>query len=111
VGQEYVKRTSVLIAATRKPVYHDLRYSATGREFTLEVGRLAALQASLESDAWHVAIRNRFANVFRHTYESDDLFLGARDELLEPLVINALEALLSGKEQPADERGRRVSRR
>ena len=108
VAKDYVKGTSALIAATRKRVHHNLHYWTIGQGFTLEVGCWLALQARLECDTWHVATRDRFANVSHHTYESDDLFLAAKDDLLEPLVTNALEALVSGREQPADDRGRHV---
>ena len=70
------------------------------------MGHWPALQVDLVSDKWHVTLRNRLRNVILFTFPTDDALLSAKDELLEPLVANALSALNGGKELPTDDRGR-----
>jgi hypothetical protein len=53
-----------------------------------------------------VTLRNRLRNVLRFTFASDDALLDAKDDLLEPLVANAVRALENGSERPADRSGR-----
>ncbi|HLW60964.1 MAG TPA: hypothetical protein VKV57_13745 [bacterium] len=103
VAQEYLKRAETLITATRMRVHHYLRYSSTGLQFTLEIGHYPMVQATLGSDGWDVIVRNQGKDLSHHTYRSDQDFLEAKDGLLEPLVDSALEALVSGKEPPAED--------
>lgn len=106
-AEAYYARTQALIAATGKPIYHAVHDARTGPGFALDVGRWPALQVDLVADTWCVTVRNRLRNVFRVTFATDDALLSAKDDILEPLVANALAALERGSESPADDRGRR----
>jgi len=112
-AEAYRQGTAARISATQTPIHHALQYSTTRQGFALEVGRWPALQADLISDTWHVTLRNRLRSVFRFTFDSDNALLEAKNDLLEPLVANALKALEDGSERPADEheRGNRTVRK
>jgi hypothetical protein len=107
VGQAYLERTETLIGATNERIYHHLRYSTHGTAagFTLEVGHYL-LEARIEY-GWEVTVRNHGTGMSNLRYSSDAALVGAMDELLEPLVAGALEALMSGEEPPTpDAQGR-----
>jgi hypothetical protein len=105
VGQAYFKRAETLVSATNALIYHNLRYSTRGTAtgFTLEVGHYPLVQAWIEGGGWYVTVRSRGTGLSHAGYSSDDAFLAAMDELLEPLVASALEALASGVEPPASD--------
>lgn len=103
VGQAYLKRAETLIGATNERIYHHLRFSVPGATsgFTLEVGRYPFVQAWIEGEGWYVTVRSRGTGLSHSRYASNEAFLGAMDELMEPLVASALEALARGKERQA----------
>ncbi|HLJ59282.1 MAG TPA: hypothetical protein VKZ50_06095 [bacterium] len=105
VGQVYLKRAETLIRATNARIYHRLRHSAPGTTegFTLEVGHYPFVQAWIEGEGWYVTVRSRRDGLSHFRYASNQAFLDAMDDLLEPLVASALEALASGVERPAPE--------
>ena len=107
-GQAYLQRVMDFVAVTQMHVYHELSYSlpGTGPGFTLHVGRSAFVQARLRANGWQVTTRNVFAGLSDYDYPSDEAFLQAKDELLEPLVAGAIVALAGGAEEPdSDARG------
>ena len=108
-GQAYLKRAETLIEATNARIYHLLRYAEPEETlgvtleagFTLGVGRYPVMQAMMNGDGWDVTVYNRGTKPFTRAYASDDAFGSAMDDLLEPLVASALEAVVSGAEIPA----------
>lgn len=72
----------------------------TAPGFTLQVGYYPLVKATVDGNGWHVTVRDR-AGLSNDTYPSDEAFLAKMDELLEPLVKGAFQALVSGVEPPA----------
>lgn len=107
-GRAWLRRAETLIEATNARIYHDIRYAEPGQcesftlevSFTLGVGRYSVMQATMKGDGWDVIVHDHHELITR-AYASDDAFCGAMDELLEPLVASALEAIAGGTEIPA----------
>ncbi len=97
-------------AATKARIYLESGRGASGIQFHLLVGRLSVLSAQLGSSEWHITIRARRGQSRNHKYTTDEKFLNAKDSLLEPLIVEALEALYRGEEDPGPESDKWVPR-
>ncbi len=103
--EQYSKRAAELRDAGGFSIHAATEPLGDGEGFRIRMGRLYSLEAMRGEDSWVVKVTN--AEGVSEVEYDDEEFVKAVDELLEPLVEDAMEALAADKDTPGGDPYRR----
>lgn len=108
VGERYLVKAQGLRDKARRRIFLRLDTAQTSDSFWLDVGKprdgRRGMQARLAGDVWRVQIHRRLGGDGEKVYRDDAEFERASDELLRPLMKEAIEGLINENEEMSSER-------